>query len=73
MPPTEISSEAKPFTAEMTVDEAMANHPKARWVFAAYHLSGCTNCASSRTETIAEVAAGYGLSLEKLLADLRSL
>jgi len=73
MPTSEISSEAKPFTADMTVDQAMAHHPKTRWVFAAYRLSGCTNCASSSAETIAEVASGYGLSLEELLADLNSL
>jgi len=57
----------------MTVEQALSVHPSARWVFAAYHLSGCNNCASSNDETLEEVAAGYGLSLEKLLADLNSL
>jgi hybrid cluster-associated redox disulfide protein len=61
------------FRPDMTVDAAMALHPSTRWVFAAYHLSGCTNCSSSSAETLAEVAVGYQLSLERLLADLNGL
>jgi hybrid cluster-associated redox disulfide protein len=61
------------FVPEMTVDEAMAKHEHTRWVFAAYHLSGCSQCAISSEETIAQVAAGYGVPLEKLIADLNSL
>ena len=61
------------FTKEMTVGDALAAHPSARWVFAAYHLNGCTNCASRVEETIAEVGEAYGISVEKLLADLNSL
>lgn len=57
----------------MTVDAALALHPKARWVFAAYHISGCVNCTSSPDETLAEVADGYRLDLDKLLGDLNSL
>jgi hybrid cluster-associated redox disulfide protein len=61
------------FEAETTVGEALARHPAARWVFAAYHLGGCSNCAVSNEETLAQVAEGYGLPLKKLLADLNSL
>lgn len=61
------------FVAEMTVDSALALHPSVRWVFAAYHLGGCSNCASSSEETLAEVATGYGVSLERLLSDLNAL
>jgi len=61
------------FHPEMTVDQAFAAHPHARWVFAAYRLSGCNGCAQSSAETLAEVAEGYKLSLEKLLSDLNSL
>ena len=61
------------FDAEMTVGEALALHPAARWVFAAYHLGGCSNCAVSNEETLTQVAEGYGLPLKKLLADLNSL
>ena len=48
-------------------------HPAAQWVFASYRLSGCWNCESSPDETLAEVAAGYGFSLERFLADLNGL
>src|SRR5687767_4128307 len=61
------------FRAETTVEHALQLHPHARWVFAAYHLSGCTNCSSRGDETLAEVALGYQLSLDRLLGDLNSL
>ena len=61
------------FHEEMTVAAALALHPKARWVFAAYQISGCVNCTSSPDETLAEVADGYQLDLEQLLSDLNSL
>lgn len=61
------------FVPEMTVDAALAMHPSARWVFAAYHIGGCAGCESSSAETLAEVAAGYALPLERMLADLNAL
>lgn len=61
------------FVPEMTVDAALALHPKARWVFAAYHINGCVNCSSAQLETLEEVAAGYKLPLDRFLADLNSL
>lgn len=57
----------------MTVGEALAFHPGARWVFTAYHIGGCSHCAMSEEETLAQLAEGYGLSLEKLIRDLNSL
>jgi hypothetical protein len=57
----------------MTVSQALAAHPHARWVFAAYHVGGCNGCSRIDDETIAEVAVGYQLPLEKFLADLNSL
>jgi hybrid cluster-associated redox disulfide protein len=57
----------------MKVSDALQTHPAVRWVFAAYHLSGCTSCPSAATETLAEVAEGYRLPLESLLRDLNSL
>jgi hybrid cluster-associated redox disulfide protein len=57
----------------MTVDAALAQHRAARWVFAAYHIGGCDGCSSASDETLAEVAEGYHLDLEKLLADLNAL
>lgn len=61
------------FRADMTVDAALLTHPSARWVFAAYHLGGCSGCSSSSQETLTEVAAGYKISLESFLRDLNSL
>lgn len=63
----------KQFTKEMTVGAAMATHPNARWVFASYHLGGCSHCAISSEETIEQVAEGYGVPLDKLIDDLNSL
>ena len=63
----------KKFEATMTVGEALAAHPHARWVFAAYHVGGCNGCSRVDEETIAEVAEGYRLPLEKFLSDLNSL
>lgn len=61
------------FVPEMTVGEALASHPAARWVFAAYHIGGCSHCVMSEEETLAQLAEGYGLPLEKLIRDLNSL
>lgn len=57
----------------MTVDAALALHPAARWVFAAYQIGGCNGCSSAAEETLAEVAQGYQLDLDRLLADLNGL
>ncbi|HUF17888.1 MAG TPA: disulfide oxidoreductase [Thermoanaerobaculia bacterium] len=61
------------FSADMTVGQAMSMHPNARWVFASYHLGGCSHCAISEEETVAQVAEGYGVPLDKLIEDLNSL
>jgi hybrid cluster-associated redox disulfide protein len=61
------------FSPQTRVDEALRIHPKARWVFAAYHIAGCNGCERAPEETLAEVAEGYGLPLERLLNDLNSL
>lgn len=70
---TELITTEKRFDGHMTVGEAMALHPNARWVFASYHLGGCSHCAISTEETIGQVAEGYGVPLDKLLEDLNSL
>ena len=61
------------FLPTMTVGEALACHPSARWVFAAYHIGGCNGCASSTDETLEQVAVAYGIPLDKFVADLNSL
>lgn len=70
---TETTTTEKRFMKEMTVGEAMSLHPNTRWVFASYHLGGCSHCAISMEETIEQVAEGYGVPLDRLMADLNSL
>jgi len=64
---------SKNFEANMTVGDALALHPDARWVFAAYQIGGCNRCSQVDEETLLEVATGYELPLERLLADLNTL
>lgn len=61
------------FTLDMKVGEAMKMHPKAQFVFASYHLGGCSHCAISEHETIEQVCYGYGIPPEELLESLNSL
>jgi hybrid cluster-associated redox disulfide protein len=70
---TEATATEKKFIPQMTVGDAMALHANARWVFASYHLGGCSHCAISTEETIEQVAEGYGVPLDKLIEDLNSL
>jgi hybrid cluster-associated redox disulfide protein len=65
--------EEKKFTLDMKVGEAMKLHPKAQFVFASYHLGGCSHCAISEHETIEQVCYGYGIPPEDLLESLNSL
>jgi hypothetical protein len=61
------------FQPETVVSDALALHPKARWVFAAYRLGGCRECERSSDETLEQLADGYQIPLEHLLADLNAL
>jgi hybrid cluster-associated redox disulfide protein len=61
------------FQPDTIVADALTLHPKARWVFAAYHIGGCNGCERAPDETLEQVATGYGIPLEKLLGDLNSL
>ena len=61
------------FTPDTIVADALARHPKARWVFAAYHVGGCVDCEQASAETLQQVAEGYRLPLDQLLRDLNSL
>lgn len=61
------------FARETIVADALAMHPKVRWVFAAYHLGGCNACTLAHEETLEQLAEGYQISLEDLLRDLNSL
>jgi hypothetical protein len=61
---TELIVTEKRFEPGMTVGEALSLQPNARWVFTSFHLGGCSRCAVSTEETLAQVAEGYGLPLE---------
>jgi hypothetical protein len=61
------------FQPQTVVADALELHPKARWVFAAYHVGGCRQCERSSDETLQQLAEGYQIPLASLLADLNSL
>ena len=61
------------FNADMTIGEAMQLHPRAREVFAGFHLGGCSHCAVSEFETVRQVCEGYGVPVEMLISSLNSL
>jgi hybrid cluster-associated redox disulfide protein len=62
-----------PFHPDLTVGEAMQMHPRAREVFAGFHLGGCAHCAISEFETIRQVSEGYGVPVDMLIGALNSL
>ncbi len=61
------------FEPQTVVAEALASHPKARWVFAAYHVGGCSGCSRAADETLEQLADGYRIPLQEFLRDLNSL
>lgn len=61
------------FSTDMTVEQAFKVHAGARRVFARFHLGGCSHCAISETETIAQVSEGYGIPLPMLMGELENL
>lgn len=61
------------FDPDMTVGAAMQVHPRAREVFAGFHLGGCSHCAVSEFETIRQICEGYGVPIDMLMGALKSL
>ncbi|MGE4158916.1 MAG: disulfide oxidoreductase [Planctomycetota bacterium] len=61
------------FRPDMLVSDAMAIHPRAKEVFAGFHLGGCSSCSISYNESIEQVCMGYGVEVEMLLDALESL
>ena len=61
------------FHAGMTIHQAMEAHPRAREVFAGFHLGGCSHCGIAEYETIQQVCEGYGVPVEQLLDTLNGL
>jgi hybrid cluster-associated redox disulfide protein len=68
-----VSEATKHFDLDMTVAEAMAKHPRAAEVFAAFHLGGCSHCGISQVETIGQVCMAYGVDAEVLVQVLDEL
>ena len=66
-------SESNRFSADMTVSDAMALHPRAAEVFAAFHLGGCAHCHINAYETIGQVCEAYGVEVDVLLEVLEGL
>jgi len=61
------------FNEDMTIAQAMSIHPRAKEVFAGFHLGGCSHCSVSDFETIKQVCTGYGVPIQSLLDTLESL
>ncbi len=57
-------------SADLVVAELLARWPQAIPVLIGRRLI-CPGCAMSRFETLAEIAANYGLALDDLLSELR--
>ncbi len=66
-------SETKRFSPDMTVSDAMALHPRAGEVFAAFHLGGCAHCHINAYETVQQVCEAYGVEVNVLLEVLEGL
>ena len=66
-------SEKIKITPDMTIEKALATHPRAREVFAGYHLGGCAHCSINEFETIEQVCGGYGVPVEAIISALEGL
>ena len=62
-----------PIRGSDTIDRAWHSHPKAKEVFAGYHLHACHKCSVRFDETIQEAAAAYDFSEEAMLVELNRL
>ncbi len=56
-------------TAQDTVADVLERWPQSRVVFVRYGMA-CIGCAMARFDTLVEVAAAYGLRVERLLEAL---
>jgi len=61
------------FTPDMTVREALLVHPQTEQLLATFHLGGCSSCAVTPDETLAQICREHGRDLEELLANLNQL
>jgi len=63
----------KEFTLDMTVQDCIDAHPRAREVLAGMHLGGCAHCHIAEFETLDQIADGYGVPKDMLIDTLNSL
>ena len=73
MEQTQAGAKPEMFNPDMSVGEAMQLHPRAREVFAGFHLGGCAHCAISEFETIRQICEGYGVPVDMLMGALNGL
>ncbi|MGE5234839.1 MAG: hypothetical protein ACM3O7_00650 [Acidobacteriota bacterium] len=58
-------------SAELTVDEVLAQSPAAAGVFIAHRMA-CVGCAMARFDTVGEATAVYGIALGRFVDELRA-
>ncbi len=61
------------FEPQMTIGEIYDMHPRAADVLAEFHLGGCSSCAVSPDQTLADAARQHNLDLDRLLGALKPL
>jgi hypothetical protein len=61
------------FAPQMKVQDALAIHPQAEQILAAFHLGGCSSCAVDPTDTLADICRENGRDLSQLLQNLNLL
>ncbi len=61
------------FDPKMTVREAIAIHPQAEQILAAFHLGGCDSCAVAPDDTLASICQENGRDLAQVLQNLNLL
>jgi hypothetical protein len=62
-----------PFVPQMKVRDAVAVHPQAEQILAAFHLGGCNSCAVDPDDTLIAVCRENGRDLAQLLQNLNML
>lgn len=67
---TQQAERQSALTVDLTVADVLARWPQTVPVFLRYRLA-CVGCSLCRFEQIADVAATYGLNLDRFLHDLR--
>ncbi|MBI4641669.1 MAG: hypothetical protein HY731_13310 [Candidatus Tectomicrobia bacterium] len=58
------------FSGDMKISEIIAAEPRARDIFASFHLGGCDHCAINEDDSLEEVARSNGIHVERLLEAL---